>query len=121
MTLQELNLNYVYKADKRFDTWQEMQPNADGKYMGDCEDYAITLKKRIPEFKNWDYYYCKLNGIGHCILSNGVLIIDCNSKATILKDKFMERYKIKNLKKYNKLQVLCKIVFSYFYVNFKKN
>lgn len=38
MTLEYLNKNYIYQGDKPLDIWQEMQPNKDGKYLGDCED-----------------------------------------------------------------------------------
>ena len=120
MTLQELNLNYVYKADKRFDTWQEMQSDADGKYTGDCEDYAITLKKHIPEFKDWDYYYCKLNGIGHCILYKNGNVIDCNIKGIVTLEQYNMLYKPTDLRKYNWFTIFSKVLVSRVYTRMLK-
>ena len=73
MTLEHLNKNYIYKTDQnqfgRVEHWQVMKPNEKGQFVGDCEDYCLTLKKLIPQFKDWDLYFCKLsNGGGHCIL-----------------------------------------------------
>lgn len=124
MTLEEFNSRYIYKSDKDkfnfFEVWEIPKLEKDGFCYGDCESYARFLKENIGQFEDWDYYYCKLNGVGHCVLSNGALVIDCNSRQTMLKDKFIEKYKITNLKKYNLFVVFSKIIFSYFYIKFKK-
>ncbi len=124
MTLEEFNSRYIYKSDKDkfnfFEVWEIPKLEKDGFYYGDCESYCRFLKENIKQFKEWNYYYCKLNGVGHCILSNEALVIDCNLRQTMLKDKFIEKYKITNLKKYNLFVVFSKIIFSYFYIKFKK-
>lgn len=114
MTLEEFNSKYIYKTDKEkfgfIEVW-EVPKLQDGKYYGDCESYCLFLKNNIEKFEEYDLYFCKLNGNGHCVLSNGAVIIDCNSKQTILKDKFIEKYKITDLKKYNKFVIYSKLFF----------
>ena len=120
MTLEYLNKNYIYQGDNPLDIWQEMQPNKDGKYLGDCEDYAITIKKNVSEFKDWDYYYCKLNGIGHCILYKNGDIIDCNTKSVVTFENYCKIYKVTEFKKYNWFVVFSKILFSNMYLFYRK-
>ena len=124
MELQLFNKNYKYKSDKEkfgfFEVWDIPQLQDDGYYYGDCESYCLFLKNNIEQFKNWDLYCCKLNGIGHCVLSNGAMIIDCNSQETMLKDKFMQRYNIAELKKYSKFVIFCKYLFAKVFLFFKK-
>lgn len=110
MTLKELNDNYVYQGDKHLDSWQEMKPNKDGKYIGDCEDYCITLKKNIYEFKDWEYWYCKLNGVGHCVLCKNGDIIDCNIKHVVTLEQYYKMYTVSELRKYNIIVVMSKVV-----------
>jgi len=84
MTLQEFNKNWTYKTDKeKFgieEYWEEPVPDENGKYESDCESYAIFVKRNILGFQHWKYYYCKLNGNGHCVLISefGNLVIDNN-------------------------------------------
>jgi hypothetical protein len=47
------------------------------------------------------------------------MIIDCNSQKTILKDKFMKKYNIKELKKYNKFIIFSKYLFAKAFLFFK--
>lgn len=48
MTLKTLNDKYKYKSDQKwFDTWTGLEIVGD-KYLGDCEDYCITLKNKVP-------------------------------------------------------------------------
>ena len=110
MTLQDLNKNYIYQGDKSLDSWQEMKPDKDGKYKGDCEDYCITIKKNIPEFKDWDYYYCKLEATGHCVLYKDDKVIDCNSRCILAFDTYCKSYKAEGFKKYCKFTVMCKML-----------
>lgn len=122
MTLEEFNSKYVYKTDKEkfgfIEVWEIPELQND-KYYGDCESYCLFLKNKIEKFEEWELYFCKLNGNGHCVLSNGALIIDCNSKKTMLKDKFIEKYKITELKKYNKFTIFSKYIFTKIYLFFK--
>ena len=118
MTLDDFNHKYKYMSDKEkynttLDVWEIPKPSEDGYIYSDCESYCRFLKNNIEKFKEWDYYYCKLNGTnGHCVLSNGAVIIDCNERKTILKDKFIEKYKVTDFKKYSKFVVFSKILFT---------
>ena len=111
MTLIELNGKFVYKSDKEQygvnEYWSELE-EVDGLLVGDCESYSITVKRNINGFSDWDYYYCKLNGNGHCVLSNGKQIIDNNCKRVIPIDEYMKMFKVEGFRKYNKLEVFIK-------------
>lgn len=113
MTLSEINKAFVYKTDKEQygfnEVWLPLQ-NVNGKLVGDCESYAITLKNEIKEFKDWDYWYCELNGDGHCILVNKekTLMIDNNTKEVISLYSFEKIYRVENLRKYSKIELLYK-------------
>lgn len=124
MNLDAFNKQYKYKSDKQkfglIEVWDIPKLQDDGFYYGDCESYCLFLKNNIEQFENWDLYYCKLNGIGHCFLSNGAMIIDCNSQQTMLKDKFMQKYNITELKKYSKFVIFCKYLFAKIFLLFKK-
>ena len=124
MSLEEFNSKYVYKTDKQKfgfpEVWEIPELEQDGHYYGDCESYALFLKNKIEKFEEWDLYYCKLNGNGHCVLSNGAMIIDCNSRQTLLRDKFIERYNITDLKRYNYFTIFSKLLFSGIYLKVKK-
>lgn len=124
MTLEEFNLKYRYKTDKSkfgfVEVWEVPKLQDDGSYYGDCESYCLFLKNNIEQFENWDLYYCKLSGTGHCVLSNGAMIIDCNSQQTMLKDKFMQKYNITELKKYSKFTIFCKYLFAKVFLFLKK-
>lgn len=110
MTLEEINSKFVYKTDKEQfgveELWTGLQ-EVDDKLVGDCEDYAITLKNNVEEFKDWDYWYCKLNGTGHCVLvsSDTKFIIDNNCKITVELASYKDKYSITNLKKYNLIRI----------------
>lgn len=116
MTLMEFNKKYSYQTDiEKYgfsDVWEIIEPDSEGNYRGDCESYARTLKKLIPEFKDWNYYYCKLNGIGHCLLYKNDDVIDCNIKHIVSFDTYCRIYKVTEFRPYTKLQVICKIIFS---------
>lgn len=115
MTLKKLNDNYVYQGDKNLDNWQEMKPNKYGKYIGDCEDYCITLKNNVSEFSDWDYYYCKLSGDGHCILHKEGYVIDCNVKKVVSLEQYNRMFTVTELKKYHLFVIWSKIVFAKVY------
>ena len=116
MTLSHLNKNYIYKTDQnqfgRVEHWQVMKPNEKGHYIGDCEDYCLTLKKLIPQFKDWDLYFCKINGNGHCILYRNGDVIDCNIKSITTFEQYCKIYKVTEFKKYNKFIVVSKVLVS---------
>lgn len=115
MTLVQFNKQYKYKSDKQkfgfIEVWEIPELQQDGFYYGDCEDYAIFLKHNIPQFENWDYYYCDLDGVGHCVLIKNNSIIDCNCQSIMLIDKYKEVYNVSNFKKYNWFTVFSKFVF----------
>ena len=112
MTLAEVNSRFVYKTDTnqygRVEHWATLSEVGD-KLVGDCESYALHLKKYVPEFKDYDLYHCKLGGEGHCILSNGFIMIDNNTQRRLALYKYMEDYKVTDLRKYWKIEVLWKV------------
>ena len=113
MTLSELNKKFVYKTDKEQfgfnEVWTGLIP-VDNKLIGDCEDYAITLKKEVKEFKDWDYFYCKLFNDGHCILVNKeqTLMIDNNLKRVVSLYDFEKIYEVTELRKYSWFELMFK-------------
>lgn len=115
MTLEQFNKQYKYKTDKDkfgfFEVWDIPELQDDGFYYGDCEDYAIFLKHNIEQFENWSYYYCTLDGVGHCVLIKGNSIIDCNCQSIMLLDRYKEMYNIDNLKQYGIFTIFSKFVF----------
>lgn len=125
MTLAQFNKQYKYRSDKEkyntslFDVW-EIPKLEDGFYYGDCESYARFLKENIEEFEDWDYYYCKLNGVGHCVLIYKGKIIDCNIQKVVSLYYYESIYNITELKKYSCLTILFKILFSIVYVPLNK-
>ena len=82
MTLQQLNEKYEYTSDGKLDSWQVMEL-IDGKYVGDCEDYALTVKAKVEGFQDLELYYCKYDGNGHCIGKLGDMWIDCGTKRLV--------------------------------------
>ena len=119
MTLKEFNNKYQYKTDKDkfgfFEVWDIPKLQDDGFYYGDCEDYAIFLKHNIVGFKDWSYYYCKLNGNGHCVLYKDGHIIDCNTRQVVTYEKYCSLFNITKFKKYNWFVVVSKIMFAKVY------
>lgn len=115
MTLEEFNSKYVYKTDKDkfgfIEVW-EIPKLQDGKYYGDCESYCLFLKKNVPEFENWDLYFCKINGNGHCVLYKDGNIIDCNVRSIANFNSYCEIYKVSEFSKYNRFTVVSKVLVS---------
>ena len=112
MTLQEVNSRFKYISDRgqygRTEHWAELE-EMDGELVGDCESYAMTLKNQVEEFKDYDYWFCRLNGGGHCILMNGSKVIDNNCKSVMSLDTYMSKYAVADLSKYTKLGVWYRI------------
>ena len=99
MTLEQFNNKYKYQTDKeRFktslDIW-ELPKDADI-IRADCESYCRYLKNNIAEFKDWEYYYCKLNGNGHCVLCKDGYVIDCNIRQVVTYEKYCSLFNITN-------------------------
>ena len=111
MKLEEFNSKYEYVTDEneygRTEKWTVMKEK-DGKYRGDCEDYCLTLKKLVPEFKDWELYYCKINGGGHCVLHKNGDVIDCNVKRPVTLEMYGRLYRVTDWKKYHWFVVLSK-------------
>jgi hypothetical protein len=40
--INDLVTGFKYESDGKIDTWTILQPNADGEYVGDCDDFALT-------------------------------------------------------------------------------
>lgn len=115
MTLEEFNSKYVYKTDKDkfgfIEVW-EIPELQDGKYYGDCESYCLFLKKNVPEFENWDLYFCKINGNGHCILYKDESIIDCNVRSVVSFGNYSKIYSVSEFNRYSRFTIVSKLLVS---------
>ena len=114
MRLEEFNRKYEYRADiikfKRKEHWTIIEPDINGKYTGDCEDYALTLQDKVDGYSKIELWYCKLQGNGHCVgILNGQ-VIDCNTKQLMDKDEYIKKYTITGLRKYWWLEIKLKIL-----------
>lgn len=128
MTLEQFNKQYIYKSDKEkfntsLDIWEIIEPSKEGIYEGDCESYCRTLKHLDKQFRDWNYYYCKLNGEGHCVLYKNGDVIDCNTQKIVSFENYCRMYKVTEFKKYNWFVVFSKIVFAkgYLWIKSFKN
>lgn len=115
MTLKEFNDKYRYESDSvrfgtKLDIWE--LPKDGDVIRADCESYCRFLKNNIDEFKDWEYYYCKLSGSGHCILYKNGDVIDCNARVILSLEQYGRIYSITELKKYNWFVVASKIAFA---------
>lgn len=123
ITLDELNKRFVYIADKEqygvTEEWREGKIAEDGKMYMDCEDYALTLKSKVIsdeyDFSKWDLYWCRLDGEGHCALSNGYLVIDNNIKKVITLDKYFQIFKVTEFRKFTYFELFGKYVLTYLF------
>lgn len=123
MTLAEFNNKYQYKTDKeRFNTSLDIWelPQDSNVIKADCESYCRFLKNNIKGFEDWDYYYCKLNGNGHCVLYKDGNVIDCNIRRIVTYEKYCSLFNITKFKKYNWFVVGSKIMFAKVYTLFNK-
>ena len=115
MTLSELNNRFLYVTDKELygvsEYWSELE-DVDNKLIGDCESYAITCKKHIEDFRDWNYHWCKLNGTGHCILvsPDGEYMIDNNVKCITPLDSYINNFgfTVTELRAYTDLELWWK-------------
>ncbi len=119
MTLEQFNSKYKYQTDKEkfgfIEVWDIPKLQDDGFYYGDCESYCLFLKNNIEQFENWDLYYCKLNGIGHCVLYKDGNVIDCNIKSIVSLEYYCKVFIATELKKYHWFVVGSKIAFAKVY------
>ena len=74
------------------------------------------MKNNVNGFADWDYYYCKLNGEGHCVLFKGGKVIDCNIKEVVTEESYKSIYNITDFRKYNWFVVLSKIIVAKVYL-----
>lgn len=123
MTLKEFNNKYQYKTDvKRFNTYLDIWelPNDSDIIRADCESYCRFLKNNIEGFKDWDYYYCKLSGSGHCILYKDGNVIDCNIRSIVSLEQYNRIFTVTEFSKYHWFVVASKIAFAKVYTLFNK-
>jgi len=118
MTLEEFNDKYRYESDSvrfgtKLDIWE--LPKDSSIIQADCESYCRFLKNHIAEFKDWEYYYCKLSGNGHCMLYKNGDVIDCNSRVVMSLEQYSRVYSITELKKYSWFVIASKIAFAKVY------
>lgn len=119
MTLEEVNKKFKYVFDKKMDSWTGLK--SEGSFLvGDCEYYCITLKRDVEQFKDWDYYYCKLSGNGHCILHKNSDVIDCNVKRVVSLEQYNRMFTVTELKKYHWFVIGSKIAFAKVFTLFNK-
>lgn len=124
MTLEEFNDKYRYKSDLEkygtsLDVW-EIPEEVDGRIESDCESYCRYLKNKLEWFKDWEYWYCKLDGVGHCVLIKDGMIIDCNVKDVVSLDTYCKVYNVSGFKKYSLFTIGSKIMFSWGYLLWRK-
>ena len=117
MNLIKFNSIYKYQSDKeKYDTsldiWENPKPDADGFMRCDCESYCEYLLQNIDEFKSWERYYCKLNGVDHCVLFKNGDIIDCNIRHVVSFENYYKIYKATDLKKYSWFTIFSKKLIS---------
>lgn len=116
MTLDQFNKQYKYKSDKEkygfIEVWDIPELQDDGFYYGDCESYCLFLKNNIGQFKDWDLYFCKINGNWHCILYKNGDVIDCNIKSVTTFEQYCKIYKVTEFKKYNWFTIFSKLLFA---------
>ena len=117
MNLIKFNSICKYQSDKeKYDTsldiWENPKPDADGFIRCDCESYCEYLLQNIDEFKSWERYYCKLNGVGHCVLFKNGDIIDCNIRHVVSFENYYKIYKVTDLKKYSWFTIFSKKLIS---------
>ena len=114
MILEEFNKKYIYQSDlDKYgynDIWEIPKEESDGFIRSDCESYCRFLKNNIKEFKDWNYYFCKLNNIGHCILIKDNMVIDCNTRSVVTLELYLQLYNITELKKYSQFIIFGKIL-----------
>jgi predicted transglutaminase-like cysteine proteinase len=111
MTLEDINRRFLYITDKaRYGVEEYWNPleESDGNLYGDCESYAITLKREVSLFEDWNYYWCRMNGEGHCILSNGVDMIDNNVKQVTSLGKYKKMYDVTELRAFKWYELMWK-------------
>ena len=114
MTLEEFNSKYKYQSDlEKFgfaEVWEIPELQEDGFYYGDCESYCRFLKANILEFKDWDYYYCKINGEGHCALYKDGNVIDCIEQKVVSFEQYTSNKVVTGWKKQDWFVVYSKIL-----------
>ena len=114
MILKEFNSKYKYQSDKEkfgvTEVWELPEISEDGYIYGDCESYCRFLKNKVDGFKDWDYYYCKVSGEGHCVLYKDGDVIDCIHKRIIALEQYTAGGKITDFRKYGRFTVISKIV-----------
>lgn len=114
MTLEEFNKLYRYLSDLKkygfLEVWEIPELEEDGFIYGDCESYCRFLKNKVAGFKNWDYYYCKVSGEGHCVLYKDGEVIDCVHKRIVTLEQYMRNGKVTDFRKYGRFTVISKIV-----------
>lgn len=79
-----------------------IEPNKYGLYEGDCESYVLTIRKLIPEFNDWELYYCKLDGN----------VIDCIIQRPVTLNEYYSYFNITDYSKYGKFTIFSKLLYA---------
>lgn len=103
MSIQYLANRFEYKSDGKFDNWQIMEQNADGKFVGDCDDFCVTALYFTTDslFKFWKelivgsakvHFVKTSNGGGHAVLEYDGMFIDNWSRSWVSKQYMEDTY-----------------------------
>ncbi len=61
MTLDDLNARFYWTADGLIDSWHVMWGlDAHGRLRGDCDDYAMTVLRRVVAKSAWRFWWLLL-------------------------------------------------------------
>lgn len=118
MELEEFNKKYRYKSDivnfNRVEHWTVIEPDSDGYFYGDCEDYVLTLIEDVVGYDDLDIYYCKIGGEGHCIGVRGDEIIDCNIRQFLPREQYEALFVVTDMRKLNSFSLFAKKLQSWY-------
>ena len=125
--MNKLVKNWEYQYDKKTykmsDVWRVLKPSTDGKYRGDCEDFALTwaflecgesyskLYLGILKGTYRIWYIEGKSGGGHAVLElpNG-MFVDNWSRRPVTRSFMEKHYGHKFIRVFYSLQVLTKLV-----------
>lgn len=97
--VNDLVANFEYRLDGKYDTWRIMKPDERGRYVGDCDDFALTALYLVTGslWRFWvelilgsaKIYYVWTERGGHAVLYHKGLYIDNWSMAWVTRE-YME-------------------------------
>lgn len=87
VTIEDLINGWCYEYDKKVDNWEILRPDSQGKFYGDCDDFALTAlyileKRSLMKFwfalitRRGKIHFVEVGGEGHAVLEYNGLYID---------------------------------------------